>query len=157
VLTGYSDTVNITVDNLDLNPAAAVFPRFSGVPLGYFTFKTQSIRTRALYDGPYDPAVAAHDFEVQDTVSLGELFSPGLDQAVTSFAGHVFLITGDKDSIFCSDGPSVCDAVLSGTTRLYPDARFEYEVVKNAGHMLTLQKSSSKVMQSVHKWLSRVL
>ena len=157
VLTGYSDTVNVPVDALDLDPAAAVLPRFAGLPLGYFTFESQSARTRVFYDGPFDPAVAAHDFEVQDTVSVGELFSPGLDRVVTSFTGPVFLITGDKDFFFCSDGPPACDAVLSGTARLYPDARFEYEVVKNAGHLLTTQKSSRKVFQSVHKWLSRVL
>ena len=160
VLMGYSDTINVDVSLLSsLDPAATLFRRFKGVPFGYLTFATEAARTSVLYGGAFDPAVARRDFEKQDTISVGELFSPGLDRVVTPFDGPVFVITGDVDFFFCHvEGPDACGEALRETGRkLYPDAKYEYEVVPNAGHLLTTQKSARGVFKSVHSWLDKVL
>jgi hypothetical protein len=48
------------------------------------------------------------------------------------------------DFFFCHDGPDACDETLSGTGRLYPQAKFEYKVVANTGHLLMLQDAAER-------------
>lgn len=122
---------------------------------GYLTVVNESDRSAAFYGGSFDQHLAALDFVREDTVTVGELLSPGLEPVSTGYRGDVLVMTGDKDVLFCPGGPSTCADVLRGTGILFQNSSYSYALIPNTGHCLTLHKSAPLVMEVAHNWLRK--
>ncbi|KAM5361244.1 hypothetical protein ACJA88_014528 [Fusarium oxysporum] len=158
VLTGYSSTATIPTNLIpDFQSAATIIRRFKNTPLGYLTVSSEKARTGAFYGGKFDRSLAQYDFKVEDTVSLGEYLTPGAQPVSTSYEGHVLVVTGDRDSIFCTTGPDTCADTLNKTGQdIFPKAVYDYFVVPETGHCLTLHYSAPKAFKVAHDWLDNV-
>jgi len=158
VLTGFSSSLAIPPALIgSLFSAAEVSPRLAGLDLGYVTINTEATRTATFYAGGFDPAVAHLDFAVADTTAVEELLGPGIISSTSPYTGPVFIVTGDKDVIFCGGGPSTCAATLNKTVELYPSSgNFGTFVVPNSGHTLCLHYSLPQTVAAIHSWLGRI-
>ncbi|KAF3810017.1 hypothetical protein GCG54_00002466 [Colletotrichum gloeosporioides] len=154
ILTGFSGDLGTSASALSAyGSAAMVSSRFKGLPLGYLTVVNESDRTASFYGGSFDPSFAARDYDREDTVTVGELLSPGLQPVETDYRGNVLVMTGDLDVLFCPRGPDTCADALRGTETLFPNATFSSMVIPNTGHCLTLHQSAPLVMETAHTWL----
>ncbi|KAF0324685.1 ctr copper transporter family protein [Colletotrichum asianum] len=154
ILTGFSGDLGTSASALSAyGDAAMVSSRFKGLPLGYLTVVNESDRTASFYGGNFDPSFAALDYDTEDTVTVGELLSPGLQPVETDYRGNVLVMTGDLDVLFCPGGPDTCADALRGTESLFSNATFSSVVVLNTGHCLTLHLSAPLVMENAHTWL----
>lgn len=157
ILTGFSRDLGTSASALSAYASAAmVSSRFKGHPLGYQTAVNESDRTASFYGGSFDPSLAALDYTREDTVTVGELLSPGLQPVETDYRGNVLVMTGDLDVLFCPGGLDTCADALRGTKSLFPNATFSSVVIPNTGHCLTLHRSAPLAMETAHTWLHGV-
>ncbi|KZS91792.1 hypothetical protein SISNIDRAFT_456374 [Sistotremastrum niveocremeum HHB9708] len=106
----------------------------------------------------YDPAVAADQFKIRGTTTLGEFATLVAPIGVSpNFTSRVLVVTGSADSFFCAGN---CHQTVNGTnlldlvTELYPVAsNFSSFLVENAGHGLTLHFSAPATYDVIQKWV----
>lgn len=158
ILTGFSGTLTFPVASFSSYVSAAnLAPRFAGLPLGYVAMSTASAREEWFYAGLFSPAVVQHDFNVQNAAAVAEPLSLGITEGPTGFGGHVFVISGDKDDIFCA-GPDACASILAKTgIELFPmAASYGFFVAPETGHCLTLEYSAPLSFAAAHAWLGNI-
>ncbi|KAK1851004.1 ctr copper transporter family protein [Colletotrichum chrysophilum] len=86
ILTGFSGDLGTSASALSAyGSAAMVSSRFKGLPLGYLTVVNESDRTASFYGGSFDQSLATLDYHREDTVTVGELLSPGLQPVETDY------------------------------------------------------------------------
>ncbi|UPK98136.1 hypothetical protein LCI18_009071 [Fusarium solani-melongenae] len=154
----YSSTAMIPPNLIpNFQSAATIFRLFKNTPVGYLTVSSEKARTEAFYGGKFDRSLAQYDFKVEDTVSLGEYLTPGVQPVSTSYKGHVLVVSRDRDSIFCTAGSDTCAEILNKTGQdIFPKAEYDSFVAPDTGHCLTLHYSAPKVFKIVHDWLDNV-
>ncbi|KAK4210234.1 hypothetical protein QBC37DRAFT_36794 [Rhypophila decipiens] len=167
VLTGFSSTFSPPINFLfDMYPAATLgIPRLAGLPYGYITSRTESVRTNTFYAGLYDPNLAHVDYaEHLDTYTIGEGSTGAAMVTVPGYTGKVFLAVGELDALFCDGGNGagtfgydVCKNILIQTRGdLYPNvsvAKFGWYVARQTGHSLGLHYTAPLTIVAVLKWL----
>ncbi|KAE9576177.1 hypothetical protein CGMCC3_g7662 [Colletotrichum fructicola] len=154
ILTGFSGDLGTSASALSAyGSAATVSSRFKELSLGYLTVVNENDRTASFYGGSFDQSLATLDYNREDTVTVGELLSPGLQPVETDYRGNVLVMTGDLDVLFCPGGPDTCVDALRGTKSLFPNANFSSVVITDTGHCLTLHRSAPLVMETAHTWL----
>ncbi|TPX18733.1 uncharacterized protein E0L32_002590 [Thyridium curvatum] len=160
VLTGFSSNLSFPLATLnDLQSAAVTSPRFKDLPLGYVTSTTAAGRIAGFFAGGFDPAMGQWDFEHRDAVTLGEFLTPAiLPASHTPYTGPVLVVTGDQDGIFCPSGVAECPATLAKTgTDVFPkSSRYDFFVVPDAGHCLSLHYTAPVAFKTTHDWLDKV-
>lgn len=158
ILTGYSAKVPrfVPVIYNNLKPASQTSSRYGAFEAGYLRATNLTGRIDAFYGPPntYDLSLAIHDFLTADTVTLGEVLTQAGGFQPTQYSGPVFVVTGANDVNFCSESFGTCDATLQATRMFFPNASsFDYQVMKNSAHCLTLNYEAPKTFQRVLDWL----
>ncbi|KAL7941494.1 alpha/beta-hydrolase [Trichoderma barbatum] len=157
VLTGWSVFVPLPSPllQLQMQPAALLFDRFKGYPLGYITASNETGHEDIFYGGAYDPTIPKISFDTQDVMTCGEGGSLGEGlQPATGFTGKVFAITGSEDFLFCNPGNGVCAEQLTNSAFLFPNATsFQSQVIANTGHNFMLHTSSTEAFTKIQKFL----
>ncbi|KUL82312.1 hypothetical protein ZTR_09725 [Talaromyces verruculosus] len=170
VLTGFGisgdDASGLSVST-DMIPAGEYSPKFAGLSDGYLVTSSFLGRQAAFYgrNGTFDPQISHYDFELQQTVSIGELASFRVAVA-HDYSGPVTIITGEQDAAFCfvpqttdgsgpggdcGVGPNSPPAKVSA---LFPAAsNFTYSVLPGIGHCINLQYGASVVYTVAHDWM----
>ncbi|KZS91825.1 hypothetical protein SISNIDRAFT_442999, partial [Sistotremastrum niveocremeum HHB9708] len=106
----------------------------------------------------YDPAVAAAQFKIRGTATLGE-FTTLADPIgpSTNFTGPVLVVAGAQDAFFCAGN---CAEKVNGTTlpnlvsELYPvSSNFSSYSPANTGHGLNLHFSAPTTFSVIEKWI----
>lgn len=157
VLTGWSAFIPLPNPLLliQMQPAALLFDRFKGYPLGYITGSNETGHEEIFYGGAYDPAIPKMSFDTQDVMTCGEggSVAEGL-QPATGFTGKVFAITGSKDVLFCNPTNGDCAGQLMNSSVLFPNATsFQSQVINNTGHDFMLHSSSTSTFMRIQQFL----
>ncbi|KAM6477923.1 alpha/beta-hydrolase [Trichoderma sp. SZMC 28011] len=157
VLTGWSAFVPLPSPMLALQmqPAALLFDRFKGYPLGYITASNKTGHEEIFYAGAYDPTIPKMSFDTQDVMTCGEGGSLGEGlQPATGFTGKVFAITGSEDFMFCNPKNGDCAEQLTNSSALFPNAiSFQTQVIDNTGHDFMLHTSSTETFAKIQNFL----
>jgi pimeloyl-ACP methyl ester carboxylesterase len=160
VLTGWSASVDLTpFAATQLESAALVNPkRFPGLQLGYITVEEETQRTSLFYAGGFKKQVAARDYALEDTWTIGETGNLGFVVSPTHYTGPLYLATGVQDVLFCQTPIATCETILNDTRQLFPGVtEFGYTAINNTGHSLMLHDSAQQTFDAVHTFLNRVL
>ena len=172
ILNGWSfEVINSAVATLgmDLVPAAVAQPSvFGNLSAGYLAATSLSgFESIDFYGGPaggyYDPGTAEQDFAHIGTVSLGEVYTLALFNAVeaTEFSGKVLIIDGQYDGFFCgtnfiSDSPncgSGASSIPAQSKFAFPNAQFDYHITPNTGHAVQYHYTQKESFNKAHQWL----
>ncbi|CAD6503829.1 BgTH12-05574 [Blumeria graminis f. sp. triticale] len=176
VLTGFSKNIRAsltpTLITGDFRPARMAYPeKWGGQTLSYFAASSESGADGLFFtDETVDPNLKALNFRQRGTVTVGEFVS-GYEsiQVATNYHGHVFVLTGKNDAIFCSpddfgqgtlSGRGDCgtgeDSIIAKTRELYPAAvDYSYSTPENTGHCNILHLNAQEQFATVHNWLAR--
>lgn len=160
ILTGWSAFVPLPSPLLllQMQPAALLFDRFKGYPLGYITASNETGHEEIFYGGDYDATIPKMSFDGQDVMTCGEggTLAEGL-QPATGFTGNVFAITGSEDVLFCNPNNGACIDQLAKSSSLFPDAAsFQSQVIDNTGHDFMLHNSKLKSFEKIQQFLQTV-
>ncbi|UKZ79322.1 hypothetical protein TrVFT333_007072 [Trichoderma virens FT-333] len=157
VLTGWSAFVPLPSPllQLQMQPAALLFDRFKGYPLGYITASNETGHEESFYGGAYDHTIPKISFDTQDVMTCGEGGSLGVGlQPATGFTGKVFAITGSEDILFCNPKNGACADQLANSSFLFPNATsFQSQVIDNTGHDFMLHFSSTETFAKIQQFL----
>jgi len=160
VLTGFSNYLDFdAVINAKWVSAATHDPtRWAGVPQGYVVMGEAAERV-VFYDGNYDHAMPAVDFQFEDTLTVGEIgaLSAILGPA-PSYNGPVLVPTPVQDVFFCEEPLAQCEYHLNATRSSFPNASdYDFFAPDNTGHDLTLHYTAQDTFRRVHEWLDAKL
>ncbi len=163
ILTGFGNSVAPAASGINqtvLYPASKSAPRFAGLPLGYMVMSSEDGR-RAYFYGPpssFDQGLFLLDFNTEDDVGLGEIFSLGTGlKTASAFTGPVLVITGTEDNVFCFNaqcgtGPSSPPAMA---TSLFPkSSNYSYFKPANTGHSINLHYTAQQSFQAAFNFLA---
>lgn len=170
MLTGFAASSNSPlVLKTGLLPAKEALPaRFGSLDDGYLVTSSRPGRQKAFYgrNGTFDPQVSALDFDIQQTVSVGELATVSRLMVASNYSGPVTVITGDQDAAFCyvdetSDGSGPGGECGQGKTSrparvssLFPAASsFSATVLDNIGHCINLHYRAVLAYTVAHDWM----
>lgn len=164
VLTGFTKT---TSSELLIKagpvPAVTFAPRFANLSSGYIVTAKNEGRQVLLYgrDGTYDPSIANFDYDVQNTVAIGEL---GTETApiASNYTRPVTIVTGEQDAVFCFRNATTLghcghgEASMPAQARsLFPNASsFDYFIPEHIGHDVNLHYRAPEAYAYVHAWLA---
>lgn len=157
IMTGWSSRLPLPSPLLELNlrSAALLFPRFENLPLGYLAASNATGYSDIFFGGSFEPEIPQQSFRLQSIITCGEGGSivAGLAPAV-NYAGKVFVITGDKDVLFCNPANGPCESQLSGSSALVPSAAgFQTHLIPNTGHNFMLHNSKADSFHQIAKFL----
>lgn len=170
ILTGFSESILVPASGVLLTagvfPADTVDPvKFGSLSIGYLE-PTSPFGMQFLfwYPGNYDPAFQAIDYTLRGTITVGEGATAALGiQTAPLFTGPVFVVTGDKDVLFCGvtgtilTGPGDCTGtgLLQSTSSLYPRAsQYDWFAVPDCGHDWQFHLNSQIGFQQSFAWLA---
>lgn len=154
VFTGFSQVPNyIAYFALGGNfvPSDMVAPLKGEYPPGYFAPKSSyGVHVNFFAPHDFDPEVLALAAKKGQPASVGELLTVGAGTAAkNSFAGPVFIITGERDIPFCGGdctstmmaGVDAPDLIAVSKPMFAQASSFDYHIVEGAGHGLNLAYS----------------
>jgi len=147
---------------------AQLDPRYTNLPLGYMELNNQAYTEFLFYDpGQYSQSLETVDFNTRGTITLGEAASTMIGSLQTEYTGPVLVITGQHDSIYCSEytidlqivlGTPTCvmgpNGIVGKSQTLYPLAKDFQIVWPNAGHCWQLHDNATYTFGIAHNWLS---
>ncbi|KAE9367308.1 alpha/beta-hydrolase [Stipitochalara longipes BDJ] len=147
---------------------AELDPRFATLPVGYLEINNKDDFSFLFYDpGQFSQALQDVDFATRGTITLGEAASVMIGSLQTEYTGPVLVVTGQHDSIYCSEftidlqillGTPTCDMSSSGIVAkaktLYPLAKDFQIVWPDAGHCWQLHDNASYTFGIAHDWLA---
>lgn len=176
ILTGYSKYIINFLPGIFLTgvllPAAVVeHSKYGNLPIGYLEASSFSGITYLFWYDPYangtyhDPDFPAFDYALRETITVGEGATGAVSGDTSTFDGPVLAISGQQDVLFCGtnalpiDGPGECVSptfnYLEGTASLYPNAKYSWYNVPNAGHCWQLHYSAQQGFAVTHNWLAK--
>ncbi|KAL8851747.1 MAG: hypothetical protein Q9221_003357 [Calogaya cf. arnoldii] len=140
----------------------------STYPPGYLVATSHPGRQSTFYSAPEDfsPALYEKDFQLKDTLSLGEAITQLPIPPSLVYEKPTFVLTGRQDAVFCGNGsrePRIpdCgrgkDSQLASVKVLYPavpDERFGTFTQERAGHCNQMHYSAQDGFLKVHQFLA---
>ncbi|KAH7329865.1 Alpha/Beta hydrolase protein [Rhizoctonia solani] len=166
ILTGYAPSMTLASEQPDM----AIRSRWSSLPSGsnimsdksYMgTGSPSSDRFAFFADGNYDEAAFKQAYDTKQTHTLGEFLTIAepVSQPASEYKGHVFVVTGEKDIIFCGGNclqkPTKAPGnnLLDDTKVFYPKAAsFSSHVPSGAGHALFAHYGTENVIATILSW-----
>ncbi|CAE6446990.1 unnamed protein product [Rhizoctonia solani] len=151
-------------------PDMAIRSRWSSLPSGsnimndksYLgTGSTSSDRFTFFSEGSYDEGAFKLAYDTKQTHTLGEFLTIAepVSQPANEYNGHVFVVTGEKDIIFCGGNclqkPTTAHGnnLLDDTKVLYPKAAsFSTHVPSGAGHALFAHYGTDSTISTILSW-----
>ncbi|CUA74544.1 hypothetical protein RSOLAG22IIIB_05604 [Rhizoctonia solani] len=144
--------------------------RWSSLPSGSAAMNDQSYmgtgsassdRFAFFAKGAYDEDAFKLAYNTKHTHTLGEFLTIGepISKPAPEYKGHVFVVTGEKDIIFCGGNclqkPVTVpgNSLLDDTKALYPNAaNFSTYVPPGAGHALFAHHGTDKAIATILSW-----
>ncbi|QRW25236.1 alpha/beta hydrolase family protein [Rhizoctonia solani] len=111
--------------------------------------------------GAYDEGAFKQAYNTKQTHTLGEFLTIGepISKPATDYKGHVFVVTGEKDIIFCGGNclqkstTGSGSSLLDDTKPLYPNAAsFSTYVTPGAGHALFTHYGTAETISAILSW-----
>ncbi|CUA74542.1 hypothetical protein RSOLAG22IIIB_05602 [Rhizoctonia solani] len=151
-------------------PDMAIRSRWSSLPSGsnimsdksYLgTGSPSSDRFAFFSEGSYDEGAFKHAYDTKQTHTLGEFLTIAepVSRPANEYNGHVFVVTGEKDIIFCGGNclqkPTKASGnnLLDDTKVLYPRAAsFSSHVPSGAGHALFAHYGTDSTISTILSW-----
>ncbi|KEP48593.1 alpha/beta hydrolase family containing protein [Rhizoctonia solani 123E] len=151
-------------------PDMAVRSRWSSLPSGsnimndksYLgTGSPSSDRFAFFSEGSYDEGAFKLAYDTKQTHTLGEFLTIAepVSQPASEYKGHVFVVTGERDIIFCGGNclqkpvSASGSNLLDDTKSLYPNAAsFSTHVPSGAGHALFAHHGTDNVISTILTW-----
>lgn len=173
LLTGVSHNIREvqTPTNIETSMYPAVLdPQFAGTNLdpGYITPRPGT--HRGLYYAPsddVDPRIIERDEATKGTVTQSELMNyPFIFRTRLDVRAPVFIINGNLDGLFCSQGPLDLGAPCDSPESLIENERpwfgpdvpsIDAYIVDGAGHDLNAFRSAQETFGASMDWLSEVM
>lgn len=143
--------------------------RFGSLDPGYSLISNKTARRDMFYGNPgdYSPALYDVDWSLQQTTTLGELFSAALylSDNATQLTAPVLAIIGAEDALFCSQygtsalGMANCEDTPEGQVAqlasIFPNAPYSYLVQDCAGHSLQLHYTAPTGFNTTKTWMQQ--
>ncbi|CEL52521.1 hypothetical protein RSOLAG1IB_05725 [Rhizoctonia solani AG-1 IB] len=113
----------------------------------------------------YDEEAFKIAYDTKQTHTLGEFLTIAepVSEPAANYKGHVFVVTGEKDLIFCGGNCLQKPAVASGNTLLddtkafYPNAAsFSTYVPPGAGHALFVHHHTDETIDRILTWSAKL-
>ncbi|CAE7074342.1 unnamed protein product [Rhizoctonia solani] len=154
-------------------PDLATRARWSSLPSGVAALNDQSYmgtgspsadRFAFFAEGSYDSGAFDLAYNTKQTHTLGEFLTIAepVSKPATDYKGHVFVVTGEKDLIFCGGNclqkPTTAsgNSLLDDTKTLYPNAAsFTTYVPPGAGHALFAHRGTDKTISQIFDWTKK--
>ncbi|KAB5593288.1 hypothetical protein CTheo_3291 [Ceratobasidium theobromae] len=151
-------------------PDPAIYSRWSALPSGETILTDKSYlgtgspsadRFAFFAEGFYDSGAFDLAYNTKQTHTLGEFLTIAepVSKPATNYKGHVFVVTGEKDLIFCGGNclqkPTVApgNSLLDDTKAFYPNAAsFATYVPAGAGHALFAHRGTDKTISEILTW-----
>ena len=132
-------------------------------PSGYFaSADLTNLQYAFLYPGSYDIGLATMGEQTKQPVTAGELLTIGSAPMMSSFAGPVFVMTGEHDVPFCGGNcygmvPNITAAnIPAGVQKAFPQASaFEVYIQPGTGHGLTFSYNATAGYQVIQDFLTK--
>ncbi|CAE6415550.1 unnamed protein product [Rhizoctonia solani] len=111
--------------------------------------------------GAYDEDAFKLAYNTKQTHTLGEFLTIAepVSKPATDYKGHVFVMTGEKDIIFCGGNclqkptTTTGNSLLDDTKTLYPNAAsFSTYVPPGAGHALFAHRGTDQAISIILSW-----
>ncbi|CAE6403102.1 hypothetical protein ACGC1H_005056 [Rhizoctonia solani] len=151
-------------------PDVATRARWSSLPSGSSVMSDQSYmgtgsssadRFAFFAEGFYDEDAFQLAYNTKQTHTLGEFLTIAepVSKPATDYKGHTYVVTGEKDLIFCGGNclqkattvPG--NSLLDDTKTLYPNAAsFSTYVPPGAGHALFTHHGTDKTISQILAW-----
>ncbi|CUA74543.1 hypothetical protein RSOLAG22IIIB_05603 [Rhizoctonia solani] len=151
-------------------PDVAIRSRWASLPSGSTIMSDQSYlgtgspsadRFAFFADNFYDEDAFKLAYNTKQTHTLGEFLTIAepVSEPATDYKGHVFVVTGEKDLIFCGGNcwqkPTTApgNSLLEDAKTLYPNAaRFSTYVPPGAGHALFAHRGTDETIEKILAW-----
>ncbi|CAE6377662.1 unnamed protein product [Rhizoctonia solani] len=155
-------------------PDMAVRSRWTSLPSGSTIMSDSSYlgtgspsadRFAFFADGFYDEEAFKIAYDSKQTHTLGEFLTIAepVSKPAPEYKGHVFVVTGEKDLIFCGGNclqkPARAsgDTLLDDTKTFYPNAAsFSSYVPPGAGHALFAHHHTDETIDRIIAWIANL-
>jgi pimeloyl-ACP methyl ester carboxylesterase len=132
-------------------------PRFAGqqFPPGYLTLADGLQLSFLVNPERADPDIVNFHESLKETLTTGELASPRINDDSLQITVPVLLLVGEFDRVLCGNrvNCSDLDSILALESAFYaPAACLQVEILRGAGHLLTLQRSAQGAYSTMLKW-----
>ncbi|QRV98014.1 alpha/beta hydrolase family protein [Ceratobasidium sp. AG-Ba] len=116
-------------------------------------------------EGSYDEGAFQQAYNTKQTFTMGEFMTIGepISQIAPDYKGDVFVVTGEKDLIFCGGNcnqkPTKVEgnSLLDDTKTYFPNSKsFNTYVPPGAGHALFTHHGTDVTMSKIMEWAGRV-
>ncbi|KAK4185692.1 Alpha/Beta hydrolase protein [Podospora australis] len=164
VVTGYHDTgLRPAFEKWNFTPSALTGQdEYKDRPLGYLKGTNSSGRESIMFAHNYDPRLPQLDFELQDTLTIGEACWPGIMTPVPNWKKKVLWVAGEYDDQVCpysgnKKAYQYCKKRLEDRCkRLFPHGECSVWLVQNSGHAWMLHREVTKAQQKGIKTVAKV-
>ncbi|KAJ1305920.1 hypothetical protein OPQ81_010639 [Rhizoctonia solani] len=151
-------------------PDMATRTRWASLPSGSTAMNDQSYlgtgspssdRFAFFAKGAYDEDAFKLAYNTKQTHTLGEFLTIAepVSKPATDYKGHVFVVTGEKDIIFCGGNclqkptQGSGNSLLDDTKTFYPNAAsFSTHVPPGAGHALFAHRGTDQAIATILSW-----
>jgi pimeloyl-ACP methyl ester carboxylesterase len=141
---------------------ASLDPRFAGqqIPPGYLTLVT-GLQLSFLVDPKrLDPAIVAFHESLKETVTIDELVSLQVNDDARQLKVPVLLLVGEFDRVLCGNLVNCSDrrSILALESTFYGrETCLEVDIIRDAGHLFTLQRTPQAAYSTMLDWARRVV
>ncbi|QRV83965.1 alpha/beta hydrolase family protein [Ceratobasidium sp. AG-Ba] len=163
-------------DDLDAVVLTGYTPSMITVPLSFTGWSItlakeqpdasiRSHRFAFFAEGSYDEGAFQQAYNTKQTFTMGEFMTIGepISQIAPDYKGDVFVVTGEKDLIFCGGNcnqkPTKVEgnSLLDDTKTYFPNCKsFNTYVPPGAGHALFTHHGTDVTMSKIMEWAGRV-
>jgi pimeloyl-ACP methyl ester carboxylesterase len=139
---------------------ASLDPRFAGLqlPPGYITLVDGLQLSFLVNPEKADPQIVNFHESLKETTTVGELGEPRINDDSRLLRVPVLLVVGELDRVLCGNRVNCSDrgSILALESSFYaPQTCLQVEIIRDAGHLLTLQRSPQGTYSTMLSWARR--
>jgi hypothetical protein len=108
----------------------------------------------------FDPEASHLFWQREDVTSLGQFVRTYVDiTGAPEYKGRVLVLTGEEDQAFCGPGspvlgPAKCGDLLPDTQTLFPNAKYNWNIVDATGHAINFHYSAQSAYKVAYEFLA---
>lgn len=126
---------------------------------GYLAAGSPSgVHTNFLSPNSFDPEILTFAANNGQPVSIGELLTLGASATPNTYAGPVFVITGERDVPFCGgscyNGAPANSSIPAESQKTFMNTEIMTHVVAGAGHGLNLEYSHPETYKAINDFFT---
>jgi pimeloyl-ACP methyl ester carboxylesterase len=140
---------------------AATDPRFAGqqFPPGYLTLADGLQLSFLVNTERADPQIVNFHESLKETLTIGELASPRINDDSLQIQVPVLLLVGEFDRVVCGNRVDCSNLQSIRTledTFYRAEACLQVEIIRGSGHLFTLQRSPQGTYSTMLKWARKL-